>query len=174
MPPQQMPFVQYPQFPPYQAMPYQQYLQQGQPFVPVPTPQGQPMVAQPVQLGVANAVRPKRKKKKQPPAVPQGQAPPPQLIQPVLAPDVAVQASLQFPMGPLSVSSAQVTAPSLVPGSSNSFIQSSSAAVEKVKTPSRANAGNVLLILMLQNIARLSITVLCATMQLIPPSDAPR
>jgi hypothetical protein len=29
MPPQQMPFVQYPQFPQYQAMSYQQYLQQG-------------------------------------------------------------------------------------------------------------------------------------------------
>jgi hypothetical protein len=36
MPPKQMPFVQYPQFPQYQAMPYQQFLQQGQPFVPVP------------------------------------------------------------------------------------------------------------------------------------------
>jgi hypothetical protein len=64
MPPQQMPFVQYSQFPQYQAMSYQEYLQQGQPFVPILAQQGQPMVAQPVQPGVANAVRPKRKKKK--------------------------------------------------------------------------------------------------------------
>jgi hypothetical protein len=48
MPLQQMPYVQYPQFPQYQAMPYQQFIQQGQPFMPAPTLQVQQMGAQPV------------------------------------------------------------------------------------------------------------------------------
>jgi hypothetical protein len=51
LPPQQMPYVQY--TPPYQqvqAMPFQQYVQQGPQFMPGPPvpPQAQPSVALPV------------------------------------------------------------------------------------------------------------------------------
>jgi hypothetical protein len=68
LPPQQMPYMQY--TPPYQqvqAMPFQQYVQQGPQFMPGPPvpPQAQPSIALPVQPGATGVVRPKRKKKKQ-------------------------------------------------------------------------------------------------------------
>jgi hypothetical protein len=41
MPPQHMPYVQYPAFQQFSAMPYQPYDQQGHEFMSVPSPQAQ-------------------------------------------------------------------------------------------------------------------------------------
>jgi hypothetical protein len=67
-------------------MSYQQFAQQGQQYLPVPPPQAQPSLAQPVQPGAASAVCPKRKKKKQTQPQPQmlGQVIPQRSVQTML------------------------------------------------------------------------------------------
>jgi hypothetical protein len=88
LPPQQMPYVQYPTpYQQFQAMPYQQFMQQGSQFLSAPAgpSQPQPVVAPPMQPGAVNAVRPKRKKKKQASIQQPVQALPQLSVQPMMA-----------------------------------------------------------------------------------------
>jgi hypothetical protein len=124
------------------------------------------MVAQPMQPRVANVVRPKRNKKKQILTIPQGQAPPPLPVQPVLAHVAAAQVSHPFSMVPLTTPTAQVTVPPLAPTGSTSFIPGTHAVAEKVKTLNRASVGSVLSTLMLLRTALFNITVLFVIMML--------
>jgi hypothetical protein len=101
-----MPYVQYPAFQQFQAMPYQPFVQQGQLFMSIPSTQAQPLPSQPAQPGVAIAVRPKRKKKKQTQAVLQGHVPSLQPVQPVLAPTLPAQVPQTPPMVPMAAPSA--------------------------------------------------------------------
>jgi hypothetical protein len=81
-------------------MPYQQYAQQGQQYMPAPPLLAQPAVAQPVQPGAAIVVHPKRRKKKQTQPQHPGQVPAQQPEQPM----IPYNASLKVPQVELGVS----------------------------------------------------------------------
>jgi hypothetical protein len=124
LPPQQMPYIQYPsQYPQFQPMAYQQYAhfgQQSPQIMPGPPPtQDQPLVAQPAQLGATNVVRPKRKKKKQVQVQQPGQVPPQMPVQqPGQAPQMPVQpmmayaAAAQVPQVGLGIPASHMAVPS--------------------------------------------------------------
>jgi hypothetical protein len=124
-----------------------------------------------MQPGAVNAVRPKRKKKKQASIQQPVQALPQLSVQPMMAfnaPPQVPQLGLGGSAPPMAVPQAAMVPSGMVPQVSGANALDAPQTQEQVKAKKRVNAGSVRLIHMPPKIALLSTIVLFVIMRLIP------